>query len=77
MPEHVLHFLPLQLCVKSMIFACRNTGSNTMPARQKLGAATEHRLKSAENLRMPKVPCIFAVCVCAVPQHATALYLES
>ncbi|DBB09913.1 hypothetical protein WJX82_004988 [Trebouxia sp. C0006] len=35
--------------------AAGNTGANGSAARQKLAASTEHRLKSAENLRMPKI----------------------
>lgn len=76
-PEHVLLlFLLMQLSVIITSFGCRNTGTNTAPARQKLGAATEHRLKSAENLRMPKVPCIVNVCICTLAQHNTMLYIS-
>jgi len=42
--------------VSPSVHECRNTGANGSAARQKLAASTEHRLKSAENLRMPKVP---------------------
>jgi len=42
--------------VSPSVHVCRNTGANGSAARQKLAASTEHRLKSAENLRMPKVP---------------------
>ena len=42
--------------VRPSVRECRNTGANGSAARQKLATSTEHRLKSAENLRMPKVP---------------------
>lgn len=48
------------------IYICRNTGPNTMPARQKHVAATEHRVKSAEQLRMPKVGFAVAINVSAL-----------
>lgn len=67
----------MQLSVIITSFVCRNTGTNTAPARQKLGAATEHRLKSAENLRMPKVPYIHNVCTYTLAQHNTTLRLDS
>lgn len=53
---HVRDIAILGGTVRPSVHECRNTGANGSAARQKLAASTEHRLKSAENLRMPKVP---------------------